>query len=428
MISFNKMKRILDRDDSVKFSGGLFYNDKKAYGIKGARGTNVARDYYYNMENKIVKVSDKNFIRDLLYKKYADHDLMDGKFCHNGVIYDGGEFARQECLKYEEEKMKKRWESHRDNVFGTHNHIAEEVAKGILKNSVVRITKEAKEKAHKIAKRMVRLTGPNEIYMEGVNFRDREENDLAIRDIYISDGQTATPSNCGRMSSEDIMLTKGKLADKDQYKVAWIHSHANMFPSHSSTDDRNLESLTLKDGREINFPIDARGYVSWTKLKIHPSLIFNAKGSNPYVEIGGEYWAPGRIGNESRIKYFSKKNAPLVVINEQNGIDLSTRTIDREIMERVTWPGKRSSRNLEETLEQQPVSFMNLSKKTSESVKKEEKYAPVFFEKIETESQPKKSLIKRMFNLENIQNKLIEAYNKLIEDYNLFKKEVSLTQ
>lgn len=424
LVSFNKMKRILDRDDSVKFSSGLFYNDKKAYGIKGARGTNVARDYYYNMENKIVKVSDKNFIKDLLYKKHADHDLVDGKFCYNGIIYDGGEFAKQECIKYEDKKMKRIWEDYKKTVFEAHNSLTDKKVEEILRNEIVEMTLEARERAHLIAKRMLVVSkGNNEIYMEGLNFLDKKD-DPVIRDVYIADGQIATPSNCGYIS-ESINLTTEKLSKENKYRASWIHSHANMSTFHSPKDDKNLETLTFMYGRKINLEVLAWGYKSKTEVKIFPSLVFNVRKDRPYVEIGARYFSPTRVGDEGRLRYLSNKNAILGVRFEDNGINLSIPRIDREIRERVTWPGKRVSRNLEETLEQQPVSFMNLPKKTPESVKKEEKeYSPSFFNKLKVENQSKKSPIERILSTEKIQNKIVEVYNDLIADYNLFKEYV----
>lgn len=73
---------------------------------------------------------------------------------------------------------------------------------------------------------------------------------------------------------------------------------------------------------------------------------------------GASYWAPGIVvENEgiSEYKYFSKENAPLVVLAENNGIDLSIQRIDKEIVERVMWPGKNRI-NLEKLLSRQNYS------------------------------------------------------------------------
>ena len=352
-VSFDDIKHLLERDDSFVMAKNCtaIYNDKEVYFCKTSDDANATRDYYYNREDKTVKIQDRDFIMDLLHKKYARYDLMDGKLFHNGIIYDGGEFAKQEMIKYENDKMTKRWVDFRKRVFDTHNHLIEKKVKEILGEQVVKITQEAKEKAHRISERMIEVSnGNNEIYIDAVNFVNKKD-DPVIRDVYIADGQTATPATCGTMVSESQKLTKEKLLAENKYRVAWIHSHAKMSPFHSSMDDKTLRLLTFLFGRELEIKVSAWGYESKTELNIYPSLVFNARRSAPHIEIGTHYWSQEIPGTPGDSKKFSRGNVPLEVISESNGIDLSTQKIDREIIERVTWAGKDSSKSLEGRLD-----------------------------------------------------------------------------
>ncbi len=346
VVSLEEIKHVLDTDMSLKFRGRFFFNDNIAYTCDYM---NEARDYYFNIPSRIVRIDDQNLIKQLIWEKHARHDLMDGKIAYENLIYDGGEFAKQESIKYEREYMKKRWNAYMKDIAATHNRLTEERVREIANDQSVFITKEAKEKAHRIAERMVRLTGDNEIRMDGINFMGLEA-DPVIRDVYISDGQEDSPAECWQDLKSRASMTQ-RLQAENKYRVAWMHSHANMNPYHSSEDNRNLRDLTFSFGKEVEIRIDADNFISKTKVKIYPSLVFNAKRTEPYVEIGMRYYLPGKARDERRLpyRYSSLKNAHLTVINERNGIDLSTESIDRQILERVTWPGK-NIRNLEEIL------------------------------------------------------------------------------
>jgi hypothetical protein len=437
VVTLEKLKKIIEKDPSVKLKGGFFYNDNTVYRLKG--DMNDARDYYFGLENRIVKIEDKEKIKELVWSKHARHDLNNGKLLYDGVVYDGGEFAKQEARKRTREEIKQLNIKHLEKVVETHNYVAKIKAKEILDNYQVKITKEAKEKAHRISERMVELTGPNEIHLEGVDFIEKEENP-AIRDIYISDGQIATEGYCGKMSSSDMILTTRKLKDSGKKRFAWIHSHAKMPVFHSSTDDGNLKRRTELFGKEINLDISTFGGKSHFKLKIYPSLVFNALRDEPYVEVGLHYMSLRMPEKPRSSTYLKKKNALLKILNESNNIDLSTSTIDKEINERVTWYGKPISEKLRsEILERTGQdmsnpsynlnSFKNLPswrgrdkqekeikkqptpKPQKQKERKQEKAEPLVEKK--EENKKDKNLIDRVLNLEKGYDHLLGLYKNV---------------
>ena len=355
VVNSKEIKRILDRDSSIKHSSGFFYdyNNSVAYACNNSKDMHEAVDYYFNLENRITKLTDENLIKELIWENGAcPHG--DGKFlCEidktgksgyaflEGRVYDGGEFAKEEYRKY--------WESQVRKWYGKENNeILEKAAKEILDREVVKITKEAKEKAHKISERMVDISGPNEIYLGGINFINKKE-DQAIRDIYINDKQTVSSLRCAP-DPGSAEVTMKNLEKERKYKVAWIHSHANSFPWPSSIDDSNLKRfLDRGEGGSIEISSSMLGVKFKSRISIYRSLIFNATRIEPYAEIGMGYTLRDDKG-ELTYNHFFKKNVPLEVLNENNGIDSSIASIDQQIIKRVNWPGKPSIQSLEKSL------------------------------------------------------------------------------
>ena len=353
IVNSRELKKILDRDSSIKHSGAFFYNDSVVYACNNSKDMHEAVDYYFNLENRITKLTDENLIRELIWKNRA-RPKGDGKFlCEveetgesgykfaEGRVYDGGDFAKEEYKKYWEAKVRK--------LYGKENNeVLERVAKEILEKEVVRITKEAKEKAHKISERMGDISGPNEIYLEGINFSDKKD-DPAIRDIYINENQTANPTRCF-LNAGSAKMTMKNLEKDGKYEVAWIHSHANMFPWPSGIDDINLKRLTPINGETIEISSSMLGVRFKSRISIYRSLIFNAIRTEPYAEIGMRYTLTDGKEEKTMYNFLSKKNVPLLILNENNGIDSSIASIDQQIIKRVNWPGKPSVQSLEKSL------------------------------------------------------------------------------
>lgn len=407
LTSFEDIKEQLDRNPSLKHKDGFFYNDSVIYKCDNSKDLNAARDYYFNLENRIQKIDNEDFIKDLVWNKHARHDLADGRLLYNGIVYDGGEIAKQEAFKKLEEEKNQIHKQHRKKVFETHNKILKEKAKEILNNQKAKITNEAKEKAHRIAERMVKLSGGNyEIYMGGSNFLNKRE-DMVIRDIYIPHDQNVSSTRCSS-SPSGYRSTQNELSSKNQKSVAWIHSHANMSPFHSSIDDVNLKTETGIRGEKITLEILAEGYKSKNVICVCPSFVFNSKREDPYIQMGVSYnlhKPPRESLKEKRYQYITKKNAPLEVINEYNGIDMNVLSIDREISEKVNWPGKNSS-NLEQKLENQET-----QKKTEELLNK---YAA---RETKTSEEQKRPVGKFASYLSKGYNSLMRKYNKLAKDF-----------
>lgn len=335
-VSFEKMKEIL-KNKSAKYHNRncVHYNGERYYHYD----LNKVRDYYYGLESKTVKITSKKLIRELLWKKFAHHDLMDGKILHNGIMFDGGEIAKREMILYENFKKRKSDRESVKRIKAHHNELAREKVKEVLNRYKVNITQEAKDKAHLIAERMVSLTGPNEISMQGLNFKNRTKSPV-IRDIIIPYDQEVSGTNCF-VTGKGGVKTKEKIDNDGMYRTAWAHSHANMDTYHSETDNINLKGWALH-GQPYKFTVNSLGYTKTFSVKLFPSIVFNALKSDPYVEVGARFVLPWRTEGNNII-YISKKNAKLNIINESNGINLNSRIIDNEIIERVNWPNKRAS-------------------------------------------------------------------------------------
>lgn len=423
MVTIRQAKKILNKDSSAKFldgwGGGVLSNNII---YEPYHGHKQVTDYYLSLENRIRNIrDDKELIKDFILvrnkRKKAKYYRNGKMLTRDGIIYDGGEFAIQEADKLAEKREKMYKKQNRNSRIREYNALTKKITEEVLKSMNVRITKEAKEKAHKISEEMIKVSeGNNEIYMGGSNFISKI-NDPVIRDIYIPKQETS-PSSCSSLEEGGTMKS---LFDEGKYSLAWIHSHANMSVSHSSTDDRHLKQEVFRVGkrpqtsRGIKIDLSIPSISLKNKLRFYPSLVFNAKREEPHVEIGAGYWflqTPDKNSESKKVRKkvncFSKKNALLKVINENNGIDLNISTIDKEIREKVDWPSKNS--NLEETLDQQPISSINLS-----STKKKKESAP-FFEKAKTK-ESKDSLRDIILYLTKGYNQLVKNYNNLINGF-----------
>jgi hypothetical protein len=282
----------------------------------------------------------------------------------SGIIYDGGEFARKEIVKYDQNEERMMEENTISTVVHGVERLVEERAKNILESQTVKITREALDKAYKIAERMIAVSqAENEIYMNGTNFIDRR-SDPVIRDVYILKNQIVTFGKCKPVGSDDEDFKEWKESGK--YELAWMHSHAMIPPRHSPEDDRNLAVMTKYSADGIKTKIDLSdisilGYKinekkSSLMLTLYPSIVVNAKRERSYVGIGASYSLPVKIpsSEKSPLRYFSRRNVPLEILDESNLIDSTTESIERIIWERVKWDGKEKSKGLERRVKPSP--------------------------------------------------------------------------
>lgn len=253
----------------------------------------------------------------------------------------------------------------------------------------INITKEAYDKANYIAKRMLNASrNPDEIYLYALRNRSKEDEEsenysikkrkekmarllnqnkeitpkrnkepyciplefykpeefsiregskeIKITDFYIPP-QRVTPVSCS-IDLERHEGHKEKIKTQGKHVVGWSHSHANFSTFHSSIDKENLKHA---EGTERVISIDFYGKPFRILVETVPSLVFNAKNSEPDLRIASRYTFSGseKLGLNSKTYYvgIDKPNPRLRlnIIKEENSILSDVKKIDEEIYERV---------------------------------------------------------------------------------------------
>ncbi len=214
----------------------------------------------------------------------------------------------------------------------------------------IKITKEAMKKANLITKRQLKINGENEVHLSLVNKKEKRDNeDFSIRDVLISYGQLVTPTTCGCVGDNGKTRTKDELEMQGKYIAGWAHSHSTMGVFHSSYDKNYLKEHISEDTpitkdmepTEISLKInpfvpDEKGKIDF-KFKFLPSLVFNARGSNPdkAIQLAYPCLEQGKSIKENNFKYYLNESPKLVKLNEKNNINLEVNKIDKQLQERV---------------------------------------------------------------------------------------------
>lgn len=210
------------------------------------------------------------------------------------------------------------------------------------------ITSEALKKGNHISKRMGETPPrPLEIYLYSIDNLHFKENEItAIRDLYIAKEQEAftEPYLRCRVSGYGTILSNIEVRDKFKKKIiGWAHSHALIDPFFSSDDRDNIATLLQTNGltkriRVFDSSVRGKGYKGVEyEVKYAPAIVFNALNAKPFVAIAVEYTR----GYDGKKVFHINENCQLRIIEENNGIDMDPASIDRQIMERVCYNGRR---------------------------------------------------------------------------------------
>ena len=218
--------------------------------------------------------------------------------------------------------------------------------------STATITTEALRKGNYISKRMTEIMGiPLEVYLfslDDVNHDSRR----VVKDLYIAKEQEVWPAKC-HVSAYGVILSNLDIRDKlKKQVVGWSHSHAILNPFFSEEDRENivrmLETSILRRGvRVFDSTFGGEGYKGVEyDVRYTPAIVFNARGAQPFVAIAVQYT---RLYDGQKVFHINE-HARLRVIEEANGIDMDPASIDRQILERCSYNGRK----LEEIVDYRP--------------------------------------------------------------------------
>jgi glutaredoxin len=209
----------------------------------------------------------------------------------------------------------------------------------------LKITEYALRKAQRWAGKVVECFGPNECMMFGVS---DPQSDVVV-DVVLPSGQRVTPTSV-RIDGQQVLAVGREVQRLGMRIIAWIHSHANMCPFHSHTDDANAEetlnqiapsNLFYEDEEIILSVVEGRFFlkcgletlelfsadegqpeqhlINISELRLRRklpvgfaySLVVNARGDTPYAEMYTKRWCP-HCGHET----VEKQQVELDVIPE----------------------------------------------------------------------------------------------------------------
>ncbi len=204
----------------------------------------------------------------------------------------------------------------------------------------IHVTKEVIDKANLIAKRTIDVKGNKEIYMHMLNYVDKaKQGDFTSRDVFIPYGQVVTSISCADRSRDGRQKTKQEIEKKRMIISGWAHSHANMNTFHSIHEDiPNLRRQVRVKGIPLEIEVAPFGIPKKYKFSFFPSLVFNARDSNPSCAISilyPQFTFDKTYVNGVRYETFINTSPRLKIINETNNIEMREEFIDREIRERV---------------------------------------------------------------------------------------------
>lgn len=214
----------------------------------------------------------------------------------------------------------------------------------------VTITSEAFRKGNYISRRVCEIAGtPLEIYLYALDNRTLpNESQRVVRDLYIAKDQEVTAVKC-----DDNDPIPSKLDIRDNLKkriIGWVHSHGALDPffSHGRTNGEMTDeegmveilktcSLT-KHIRVLDPMIRGEGYKGVEyDVRYTSAIVFNALNAKPFVAVAVEYTRR----YDGKKVFHINEHCRLRVIEENNGIDMDPASIDRQILERVYYNGRR---------------------------------------------------------------------------------------
>jgi len=306
----------------------------------------------------------------------------------------------------------KKWraEQHRKWLLRNYNHRVKQCVSARCvpeEFKSIKITKEALNKANKIARKTIELTGDNEIHMYPLGKKKGVgKNNFAIRDIFIPHEQWVSPVKCVLNSPSAKMKTYEEIRKRGCFPLGWAHSHATMDTFHSPDDDDNL-AIKVADGVEKEISFWGDGSDEKFRFKFFPSIVVNAKGHRPSCAIIIEYpYCDPETGKMRRRTYVNKM-PELKVVSERNGIDSSDKTIDKEIRERVDYEGKEQDEALRKRYEDAQSAIDEYSELRSRRMAMIRRHRGTI--------TTKNSTILRC--LDRKRKRVIEKYHTLIEKY-----------
>lgn len=205
------------------------------------------------------------------------------------------------------------------------------------------ITSEALRKGNYISRRMVEIAGvPLEIYLFSLD-DVRNDSDRVVKDLYIAKEQEVWPGRC-YVSAYGVLLSDLDIRDKlKKQVVGWSHSHGSLNPFFSEDDKENIvrmleTSILKKSVCVFDSTFRGEGYKGVEyKVRYSPAIVFNARNSQPFVAIAVEYT---RLYDGQKVFHINE-HCQLRVIDETNGIDVDPASIDKQILERCSYNGRK---------------------------------------------------------------------------------------
>lgn len=259
------------------------------------------------------------------------------------------------------------------------------------------ITLEALRKGSYISKRIKEIASePLEIYLYELGNPDCNGS-AVTKDLYIAEEQNVWPSEC-KVTAMGVLKSKLSIRDKLKKRIiGWSHSHGSHDPSftHSRNGDvdntlniLNCHGLT-KRIRVYDNTYGGEGYKGVEyEVRYTPAIVFNAANTKPFVAIAVEYT---RSYDGQKVVHINEKGR-LKVIKEVNGIDMNPESLDKQILERVMYNGRRVDEIAGRCCVSEPV--------------KEEVNVP-------TEEQEKVLLIEQLISLKELYDQREERIERL---------------
>lgn len=190
---------------------------------------------------------------------------------------------------------------------------------------------------------MVEIAGvPLEIYLFSLD-DVRNDSDRVVKDLYIAKEQEVWPGRC-YVSAYGVLLSDLDIRDKlKKQVVGWSHSHGSLNPFFSEDDKENIvrmleTSILKKSVCVFDSTFRGEGYKGVEyKVRYSPAIVFNARNSQPFVAIAVEYT---RLYDGQKVFHINE-HCQLRVIDETNGIDVDPASIDKQILERCSYNGRK---------------------------------------------------------------------------------------
>lgn len=216
-----------------------------------------------------------------------------------------------------------------ENIFNrVYNHELKKVLSGESEDYPefrrIKITRNAYEQANLISERVVEVSSsPNEVYFYALGDKEKIEEgregsvEIPIKGFYIM-RQSVSPSFC-RVDGLGHKQDHDEISGLNKRIIGWSHSHGLHPVFHSSTDNGNLENIPCLYGTKRTILLDCfiKGQYEKFEVMVAPSLVFNARGSDPDLRIVSEYRDLGKRG----FNIFVNENPELEIIEDSGNID-----------------------------------------------------------------------------------------------------------